>query len=147
LAKSDGATIRDSNDSSGVAGDAKVLTNIRVDETDPHICEKPDDAYYAHHGPAVPHPAGYQDYSNPRFLFDTKHRDNIVNWANGFKGTVPVCFIVDEKGNPADIRFPQSPGKELEDNIRDNILSMRYSPGTYGQGPIRIQMAFNILFP
>jgi len=123
-----------------------VISHIDLQDTDPHICEKPDDAYFAHHGPAVPHPAGYEDYSNPKFLFDINHSDNTVNWANGFKGVVSVCFIVDEKGLPDDVRFPQSPGEELEKHIKPAILSMRYSPGMLGGNPIRVQMAFNLVF-
>jgi hypothetical protein len=123
-----------------------AISHIDPQDTDPHICEKPDDAYFAHRGPAVPHPAGYQDYSNPKFLFDLNHSDNTVNWANGFKGVVPVCFIVDEKGTPDDVRFPQSPGEELEKHIKSEILSMRYSPGMLGGSPIRVQMAFNLDF-
>lgn len=114
--------------------------------TDPHICEKPDDAYYAHYGPAVPHPAGYQDYSDPKFLFDTRHNDQVVNWTNGFTGTVPVCFIVNEAGNPDDIRFVQSPGKDMEDHMRTQISGWRYEPGRYDNNPIRVQLAFNFVF-
>ncbi len=134
------------SDESTTATPEKRLSHVTTEEADPHICEKPDDSYYAHYGPAVPHPAGYQDYSNPNFLFDTRHEDQVVNWTNGFTGTVPVCFIVNEQGNPEDIRFVQSPGKDIEDHIRKQLSGWRYEPGRYDDKPIRVQLAFKLIF-
>jgi hypothetical protein len=124
----------------------KNLTDVDVRTTDPRLCDKPDDAYYAHYGRAIPHPAGYSDYSDPKFLFDARHEGNRVDWADGFKGTVPVCFIVDEKGMPTDITLPQSPGEELEKHIITGIGGMRFSPGEYQNGAIRVLMRYELVF-
>jgi hypothetical protein len=132
---------------------AETISTLEVEDGDPHICDKPDGAYYAHHGPAVPQPAGSGGYSNPEFLFDTKHQDDKINWAKGFKGTVPVCFIVNERGNPIDIRLVQSPGGELEKHIVERINGWRYRPAMLSKNwvddspqPIRIQMASDFIF-
>lgn len=128
------------------------LSRINIRAADPHICTKPDDAYYANHGMAVPQPAGSGEQHNPTFLFDSRHEDDKVAWAGDFKGTVPVCFLVDTKGNPTNISLYQSPGPELEEHIKTIIGGFRYKPGTVTKSyrdrdpqPIAVQMAVDVV--
>ncbi len=130
------------------------LSTLDVHPADPHTCEKPDAAYYANWGPERPAPAGSGQLRDPQFLFDVRHEENetTINWAAGFRGTVPVCFVVDANGDPADIRFPQSPGTDLEEHIKAKIGGWRYKPGTITQSwldqphPIAVQIAFDFVF-
>ena len=115
---------------------------------DPHICEKPPDAYYAEVGRYF-HADFKGDGIPPEFLFDVSHEDDTINWGNGFKGTVPVCFIIDDKGAMTDIHFPQSPGKELEERLKNRVSGLRYRPGYIGHDGekfVRCQLEFDFLF-
>ena len=116
------------------------LTQIHTKAADPHICDKPAEAYYN----------TYQEniFWHPEFLFDSNHGDNKVNWAGDFTGTVTACYIIDEEGNPTSIKFPQSPGKELEDHIAKGISGWRFKPGnyTYEHHPVKVQVAVDITF-
>ena len=123
------------------------LVTVQVQEIDPHLCAKEDDAYFAEHGPAVPRPAGSPIFHNPEFLFDVKHTDNTINWANGFRGKVIVCFVVDEKGMPTAISFPQSPGEDLENHIKNDFSGWRFKPGSFNESQVATQMAYQIIFP
>lgn len=136
------------NQTSSFVAKIPVLTKISVQDTDPHICNKSDDAvYYAHSRYAANERRGeVEGYQDPKFLFDASREGNTVNWANGFKGTVPVCFIVDEQGNVTDLHFFQSPGDDLEGHINKAVGSMKFSPGTYNRDPVKVQMAYNLVF-
>ncbi len=130
------------------------LSRLEMRAIDPHTCEKPDDTYYGRWGPERAAPAGSGQLTNPEFLFDTRHEEDetTINWANGFRGTVPVCFVVDDKGNPSDIRFLQSPGGALEERVKAKINGWRYRPGTITQSfrdvphPIPVQIGFEFVF-
>jgi len=126
------------------------LSRMTTHEADPHICQKPDDAFWPYQNPVA---GGSDQHSAPKFLFDASHADEKINWANGFKGVVPVCFMVDEHGNSANITFFQSPGKELEERITAQIKAWRYKPGMLKHGwsdenpqPIKVQLAFDFVF-
>lgn len=143
------------NDQAKAAEEAKEgphLSQLVIRDSDPHICNKPEDAYYEQRGPARPAPAGSGGMSNPQFLFDTHHEDNTINWAQGFQGTVPVCFVVDDKGDPTKIEFLHSPGEEIEKRITERISGWRYKPGTMTQNylddphPISVEVAFDFVF-
>ena len=88
----------------------------------------------------------------PGIFIPRAHEDNTINWAGGFKGTVPVCFVVDDKGNPANIQFLHSPGQEIEKHITERISGWRYKPGTLTQNyldsphPISVEVAFDSVF-
>lgn len=155
------SSIADAGNSSGDTGGAErnkpalpELSQLQVRAVDPHICEKPNDVYFGNWGPARPAPAGSGQLRNPEFLFDTRHEDKetTINWANGFTGTVPVCFTIDDQGNPDNIRFPQSPGAEIEDHVRTKISGWRYRPGTITQNyldtphPISVELAMDFIF-
>jgi hypothetical protein len=107
------------------------ISQLSIHHTDPHICDKPASAYYAETGGRFTgkDPNGGSDGEGPEFLFDSNHFDGKITWANGFKGKVPVCLIVDEQGNPGNIHFPQSPGKEIEGHIREIIMGWHYNGG------------------
>lgn len=130
------------------------VKNIGIRATDPHFCnDKPDDVYFAQFGPAIPMPAGTGEFKNPDFRFDIRHRDNKVTWADNFKGTVTVCMIVDEQGEPTDITFPQSPGFDIESHIKVHLSGWRYKPGWYylrynDRTPhiVKTQLAFDFIF-
>jgi hypothetical protein len=148
----DSSGLADNNN--GHANDLpETISTLQAEVTDPHICEKPDGAYFANWGPEIPRPAGSGGYSNPEYLFDARHQDNKINWANGFKGKVPVCFIVNEHGDPIDIRFAQSPGEEIERHLIQRVTGWRYKPAMLKQNwlddnpqPVRVQMAFDFIF-
>ena len=128
--------------------EAKTPPLVRLDvrSTDPHICAKPDTAYYDN---AFQPGFGHDQFQHQplNFLFDTKHLDRVISWSNGFTGTVPICFIIDGDGTPKDLRFVQSPGKEIEDHVRDYISGWRYQPAMYKDAPFPVQVAFNFVFP
>lgn len=99
-------------------------------------------------------PAGSGEFHNPKFLFDVKHHDNMVTWAGDFKGTVIVCFVVNLKGEPEKISFPQAPPDDIEAHIRDEVSSGRYKPGWYNVNymdrtphEVPTQMALELTFP
>ena len=124
-----------------------------LNAADPHLCEKPDDAF-AQYDSAVPMPAGSGEFHNPDFQFDQKHRDDKIDWANGFTRKVIVCFVVDAAGNPTKISLPQSPGAALEAHIKDHIASRKYKPGWYTESYrdrnpkyVPTQMALELRFP
>ncbi len=124
----------------------KTLSHLSVRNDDSHLCDKPADAYYAQQGMFFDADRGRGN--PPEFLFNTRHDDDTINWANGFRGKVPVCLIVDEKGNTADIRFPQSPGAAIEGKIKERISGWRYKPG-YILGThavVKCQLAFEFSF-
>jgi TonB family protein len=114
----------------------KPLIGLQVIEGDSHSCEKPDDAHYL----------GWHIYAAPKFLFDTHHNDfnnsdTPVNWANGFKGNVPVCYLVDDKGNIANIVLLQSVGDaDLERHIKEVVQGWRYQAGMWEDEPVKTQM-------
>lgn len=127
----------------------KKLSHLSIRNDDPHLCDKPDDAYYANLG--LSFSAGAGSGQPPRFLFNVRHDDDTINWANGFKGDVPVCLIIDEKGNTTNVRFPQSPGTEIEDRIKDRISAWRYKPGYIRfydntERAVKCQLAFEFSF-
>jgi hypothetical protein len=126
------------------------LTHLSISNEDSHLCSKPDDAYYGQIGRLFENARGYP----PKFLFDTLHEDSTVNWADGFKGIVPVCFIVDDEGNVKDIRFPQPPEEVLQAQIRRRILGWRFQPGylmymstdSNERKAVKIQLAYDFGF-
>jgi len=154
--RSQGTSIPTSNASQSDRSEyvPRDLAHLQTQQIDPHTCEKPDDAYYGRWGPEVVGPAGSGEMRNPEFLFDARHeeRETTINWANGFRGKVPVCFVVDDKGNPTDLQFVQSPGVALEQKLRAKISGWRYKPGTVTQNwrdtphPISVQIAFEFVF-
>lgn len=110
------------------------LGYLQVYEGDGHICNKPDDVVYEENG------------FYPPFRFDI-HQNNFdgtakgVNWSDGFKGKVPVCYIVDDKGNPVNIHLLQSLGNPaLEKRIVDVVGGWRYQPATIRQQVVKMQM-------
>jgi hypothetical protein len=130
------------------------LKEISIRDEDPHFCMKPDDAYFGQYGPAIPMPAGSGEFKNPGFSFDLKHLENKVMWANGFSGTVLVCMVIDEMGVPTNITFPQSPGMDIEDHIKEHISGWRFKPGWYynhydDRTPhiVPTEIAYNFGFP
>lgn len=131
-----------------------TFTRLSIRPTDPHNCEKPSTVFYGTWGPARPAPAGSGELKNPVFLYDDLQEGWIamVTWAHGFRGTIPVCVVVDDQGNPTDTRFPQPPGLELEQSIRTRISALRYRPGTitksYREEPRRIsvELAYDFVF-
>ena len=99
-------------------------------------------------------PGGARQFHDPGFLFDAKHSDNKVTWANDFAGKVIVCFVVDEKGMPVDFTFPASPGEEIESHIKDGFSGWRWTPGWYQEGyadhehhVIKTEMAYAVTVP
>lgn len=130
------------------------IKEIGVRLEDPHFCKKPDDAYLANNGRSAPQPAGSGQFHDPVFQFDALHRDNKVTWADDFKGSVIVCFVVNTKGETEHITFPQSPGEEMEKNIKDFISSARYKPGWFTESwadktphIVPTQIALDLIFP
>lgn len=130
-----------------------LISRLQIRGEDPHICQKSNDVYYAHWGSQGPVPPASPQYSNPEFLFDAHHEDSTINWAGGFTGTVPVCFVINEQGIPEDVRFPQPPDDNIQEHIKARIAGWRYSPGTSIQGwwdknrkPIKVQIAFSFVF-
>jgi len=130
------------------------IKQLGIHPTDPHYCMKPDDAQFRGlENTAVC--GGCRQFHDPSFLFDVKYQlDSHVTWANNFTGTVPVCLVVDEKGEPGNFTFPASPGKDIEDHIKDMISGWRWKPGWYQEGyadhehhVIKTQMAYDIAFP
>lgn len=115
---------------------------LSIHDGDPHLCTKPDDAYFPES-----RPEGRDRVISPVFRFDVKHNDNIVTWAGDFKGTVPVCFTIDSDGMPGNVLFPQLPGHGLEKHITESILTMRYKPAMFKGSPVTVQMEFEITFP
>jgi hypothetical protein len=118
---------------------------------DPHVCKKPADAYYSEPDYRFPGQNGETGPDWPQFLFDTNHFDGNITWANGFKGKVPVCVLIDENGNPGNISFPQSPGKELEDHITNILMGWHFKGGYMNHGwdpptPVQCQMAWMFTF-
>jgi hypothetical protein len=103
----------------------KPLGSLQVVFGTASYCEKPDDAYYQF----------YPSSANPRLLFDI-HNNNFnnsstpINWADGFKGELQVCFLVDEKGIPTNIHLLQQlvGAPELELHIKDVVAGWRYEP-------------------
>jgi hypothetical protein len=121
---------------------APPLVHLGIRTADPHICPKPDDAYYEHSYPSGFGHDQVADHDDIHFLFDLKHQDNVVSWANDFRGTIPTCFIIGADGTPADIRFVQEPPDDIAAHLRDYISGWRYQPARYG-GPLRVQIAFD----
>jgi len=113
-----------------------VVSTLNIQEGDSHICEKPDDAHYLN----------WHIYAAPKFLFDVHNQDDKITWANGFKGTVPVCFLVDDKGDVKNITLIKSPGEDLEKHIRERILGWRYQAGMWEDQPVKTQMMMNFNF-
>lgn len=103
------------------------VSQLTIHHTDPHICEKPAEAYYAETG--LLFRGGEQGGEPPEFLFDDLHFDGKITWANGFKGKLPVCLLVDEKGNPRNVQFPQSPGREIEERIKMILMAWHFKGG------------------
>ena len=103
------------------------ISQLSIHHTDPHICDKPAEAYYAETG--LLFKGGEQGGEPPEFLFDDFHFDGKITWANGFKGKLPVCFLVDEKGNPGNVQFPQSPGREIEEHIKMILMAWHFKGG------------------
>jgi len=135
------------------AAPPKVKT-VTINDSDPHFCMKPDDAYFAQWGAAVPMPAGTGEFKNPEYLFDTKHMDNKVTWANDFSGKLIICLIVDENGLPTDFTFPASPAKDLADHITNLFSGNHYKPGWYYENYrdrtphiVKTQIAYELTFP
>ncbi len=120
----------------------KPLGTLQVADGDSHHCDKPNDAeYYGTHA-----------FSLPRFLFDDNHNDfsgssRRINWGNGFQGTVPVCFVVDEKGLPTNIHLLQPlSDATLEKHIQDVVAGWRYQAAMVNGAPIKVQMLSNFMF-
>lgn len=111
--------------------DVTRITHLSFQNADPHLCNKPDDAYFENYGPAEPRPAGSGEFHNPDFQFDLKHGDNKVSWASAFTGKLVVCLLIDEKGIPTKISFPQSPGQDMEAKVTDYLSGWRFKPGWY----------------
>jgi hypothetical protein len=109
---------------SGAAPTAPPLSALQVYPGDAHSCDKPDDVAYGNH-----------QWEYPKFLFDIHNNgfsnsDTQINWAGGFRGKVPVCFIVDEKGNPTAVHPIQPLNKpELERRINEVVSGWRYQAG------------------
>jgi hypothetical protein len=151
---SDGADSVEGTAATATRQPAPDLSSLDIRATDPHTCEKPDEAHYSNWGPERPAPAGSGQLRNPEFLFDIRHeeKETTINWANGFRGTLPVCFVVDDKGSPTEVRFPQSPGAAIEERVKTKIAGWRYKPGTVTQNwrgdphPISVQLAFDFVF-
>jgi hypothetical protein len=129
------------------------VTHLRVATADPHICEKPENTYYGEMR-SVPKPAGSGEFHNPEFLFNVKHEDNDVTWADGFTGKVYVCYVVDEKGMPGTVTFPQPPPDDIQKHIIEDIGNNRYKAGWYTtsyrdpeQHFVATQMAMEVIFP
>jgi len=104
------------------------ISQLSIHHTDPHICEKPADAYYTETGDRF-QAGSHSDGVPPEFLFDSNHFDGKITWANGFKGKVPVCILIDVKGNPLKVDFPQPPGPELQDHIKGIIMGWHFKGG------------------
>jgi TonB family protein len=105
-------------------------------------CDKPDDAHYMEE----------HVMWRPRLLFDV-HNNNFdnssreINWSEGFKGEVPVCYIVDEKGNVGDIHLLHSLERpELERRIKEVVSGWRYEPAYYNGEAVKIQMLAKFFF-
>jgi hypothetical protein len=118
------------------------MRDLEVRKTDPHICDKPDDAYF----PRAWASGDRSRFYDPKFLFNREHPTNSVDWAGDFRGTVPVCFIIEVTGLVDHFTFPQPPGADLEKHIIDDMSTNHYSPGTLNSASIRVQMAYDIIF-
>jgi len=135
-------------------GPPAKIVKFELRNADPHLCQKPDDVYFASYGAAVPMPAGSGEFHNPEFQFDQKHGDKSVTWANGFTGKFTFCLVVDDKGNTTNITFPQSPGAEMEAHVKDHFSGWKHKPGWYtdsyrDKDPkyVSTQIAYEITFP
>jgi hypothetical protein len=125
-----------------VEPEIRKLSNLRVNITNERACDKTSDEHYPHSN----------DVHDATFLFDSRHEDisfgtrTTINWAEGFVGTVPVCFVIDEKGMPQDITFIHSPGDHIQTRITEFISGLRFQPGTYEDMPTKVVAALGFEF-
>jgi len=143
-----------SADADAFQGAPPKVKIVTINASDPHFCMKPDDAYFAQWGAAVPMPAGTGEFKNPEYLFDSKHMDNKVTWANNFSGKVIICLLVDENGLPTDFTFPASPPRDLQENITNLFSGNHYKAGWYYENYrdrtphiVKTQIAYELIFP
>jgi hypothetical protein len=139
----------DATGSTEFHAETKQLSDVNRRNTDSHICDKPADAYYAHLGLLFFYQQGQGD--PPEFLFDDLHADNKINWAQGFKGTVPVCFVVDGKGNVSNIIFPQAPPEHIKKHMVEEISAWHFKGGFVRNSrdertPVSCQLAYDFTF-
>lgn len=113
------------------------LTKVDIREDDPHYCDKSN---------AIKETGGMTGITSPVFLFSDTGTDNTITWASGFQGTVAVCFVVDERGSPADIYFIQTPPQHIAMNIVQEIRGWHFKAGMQHNHPVRIQEMRNFIF-
>jgi hypothetical protein len=123
------------------------LTQVIGSNGSTAYCDRSTDAYKE--------VGGVTGITPPTFLFSDSGNSDKVTWANGFKGTVPVCFVIDEHGKTDNIYFLQTVPKNIEDHLRTEINGWHYNagidvrPGDNHQRknlPVRVQRMVNFTF-
>jgi hypothetical protein len=116
------------------------LTQLDIRGDNPHYCDRSRDA--------IKDTMGVTGIYEPKFSFSDTHEGNTITWANGFTGTVPVCFVVDELGTPADIYFIQSPPEYIEKHILSIMRGWHFKPGMQVRQnrAVRVQLMNNFIF-
>jgi hypothetical protein len=123
------------------------LTEVDVRGDDPHYCDRFNDAHKD--------VGGVTGIIPPKFLFSDSGDSNKVTWANGFKGTVPACYVIDEHGKTDNIYFLQPIPKDLEEHLRTELNGWHFNPGMDVQldanhqrknQPTRVQRMVNFIF-
>ena len=124
-------------------------STLQVEIHNPGECKKHEDIYV--YGPSLPRPAGSGGVSNPVFLFPKQ--DSTITWAGGFEGIVPVCFVVDQSGNPTNIEVLHDPPEHIAGHLIERISAWRYRPAMLTQNyldqnpqPVRILMESDFTF-
>ena len=111
----------------------RLLSSFTLTNDDPHLyCDKSPDIYYQQLNYFTNLSGGGQALP-AKFLSDDLHEDNTVSWANGFKGRVPVCYVIDENGNTRDVQFPHPPDPEMQEHMKRRVLAWHYQPAYVDQ--------------
>jgi TonB family protein len=86
------------------------------------------------------------DVKPPKAIHTPDPKYDEVASKSAIQGTVVLWCIVDENGNPMDVRVVRPMGAGLDDRAVEAVQSWRFSPATKAGTPVKVQINVEVNF-
>jgi protein TonB len=63
-----------------------------------------------------------------------------------FSGNVQVCLVVDERGNPSNVRVVRGVGMGLDDKAKEAVMQYKFKPAMKNGKPVKVELYIDVNF-